>query len=450
MGTSFGRVMGAASDVVRWGVLYLVVCALTSCGGGSGGGGGPTSSADGSLYVGYYVEDAANNPEDPTIGAVLIRLPSSDGSFAGQMPFSYAGCASGSDVGTIAGNRSGNTFAGQWTGTMDGSAVGGSFGLTADVSNGTYSGSYANTAGKQAISVGACSYYVAAQGTVKLFPVDSSSPTGFVISVSSAATPTLSWPSLGNGVVYTLRVFDEACVQNNPSDAACFKGEVTTTALNVVLDSSWGLTAGARYRAVVTAQQAGGGFAGFSTVTFVAPVVSGGGTGGGTGNGGGSGAAVRGRLTIDGSGATALGSEFVAGADANGVSVLVVPTGPVCMLLSSGWRCSSTLSISWREYNNGVVRESVGVAVRSVSAVLPGPQPGTAVTAGDIAVSTADGLVTFSQFCDVALRTAPCATLTDLGITLDPVARTVNFTNAILPSLTGAASSIVLNGTLSY
>jgi hypothetical protein len=155
-------------------------------------------------------------------------------------------------------------------------------------------------------------------------------------------------------------------------------------------------------------------------------------------------------LTIGGSGATALGSEFVAGADTNGVSVLVVPTGPLCMMLSSGWRCSSTLAISWREYSSGVVTKSVGMSFRSVSRDLPGPQPGTAVTAGDIAVSTADGFVTFSQSCDTASRTAPCATLAELGISLDLVARTVTFTNTALPSLIGAAASIVLDGTLSY
>jgi hypothetical protein len=285
MGSMLGRDIGVAIGALRWGGMCLVAAGLTSCGGGSGGASDPAGPAEGTLFVGYYVEDAGNNPEDPTIGAVLMRLPSVDGSFAGQMPFSYAGCAAGSDVGAIAGNRSGNTFAGQWNGTMDGSAVGGAFGLMADVSDGTYSGSYTNTAGKQVIAVGACSYYVAARGTVKLFPVDSSSPAAFVISVSSTTALTLNWPSLGSGVVYTLRVFDEACVQNNPSDAACFKGEVTTNALNVVLDSSWGLTAGARFRAVVTAQQATGAFAGFATVTFVQPVADGGGTGGGAGSG---------------------------------------------------------------------------------------------------------------------------------------------------------------------
>jgi hypothetical protein len=67
------------------------------------------------------------------------------------------------------------------------------------------------------------------------------------------------------------------------------------------------------------------------------------------------------------------------------------------------------------------------------------------VTAGDIAVSTADGFVTFSQSCDTASRTAPCATLAELGISLDLVARTVTFTNTALPSLIGAAASIVLD-----
>jgi len=44
----------------------------------------------------------------------------------------------------------------------------------------------------------------------------------------------------------------------------------------------------------------------------------------------------------------------------------------------------------------------------------------------------------------------PCATPADLGIVLDLVARTVTFTNVVLPSQGSDGATIVLDGTLSY
>jgi hypothetical protein len=37
------------------------------------------------VYVGYYQEDPLNNPEDPTMGSVYVKLPSADGSFGGNV-----------------------------------------------------------------------------------------------------------------------------------------------------------------------------------------------------------------------------------------------------------------------------------------------------------------------------------------------------------------------------
>lgn len=435
-----GSEIGAATRSIRLGAALLIGCALAACG---GGGVSDLNNSDGSLFVGYYVEDADNNPEDPTIGALLLRLPSVDGSFAGQMPFSYAGCAAGSDVGAISGSRVGSSFAGGWTGTMDGSAVGGSFDLAADASGGTYSGHYTNAAGKQAISVGACSYYVAKQGKVKLFPADSSSPAEFVISVRNGVTPTLSWPSLGSAVLYSVRVFDEACLQVRPSDAACFKGEVATTALNAVLDASWGLTTGVRYRTVVTAQQVSGGFAGFATITFVPTVATGGGS-----DVGASGIAGRGRLAIGGSGATALGSEFVTGADVSGVSVTVVASGPTCSGSGALRSCASYLDLSWGEYDGLLPREFVSVHFTSSTSTDPGNPPGSGITSVIVVAGRVDRSASFGLVCGPLAGT--CESMTDLGIALDNAARTVTFTNVMLPSQGGDGASIVLNGTLTY
>ncbi|HNB47075.1 MAG TPA: hypothetical protein PLL72_23050 [Burkholderiaceae bacterium] len=456
------RRTGNRSPWRRWrrALLWLLAAegaGLSACGGGGGDGSGaapPQDPTTGALYVGYYIEDAADNPEDPTVGAVMLRLPASDGAFAGQMPFSYAGCAAGSDVGAVRGTRSGSQFSGSWSGTMDGAAVGGGFALAPDAAaSGSYSGQWRNAAGKQRITVGGCTYHVASSGAVTLYPGNASVPAGVALTVSTSTTPTIGWSGLPSGVRATLRLFDQACLAADASDAACFLGEASTTATSLAYPAGFGsataLTAGRSYLWVLTAQATNGAFAGFATRTVQA-VAADPTPAPGPGPGDGSDGAVRGRLTVSGSGAAALGGEFVAGADANGVSVIVVPTGPVCMPLSGGMRCSSTLSIGWTEWNGSLRREFVGMAFRSVSDGEPGPQPGTAVTAGDVAVSTADGRVTFSQSCDTAARTAPCATLADLGIALDPVARSVTFTNVVLPSQGSDAATIVLDGTLSY
>lgn len=438
-------------SVSRSGLALAVAAAtgLAACGGG-GSDGDADAGADrgsGSLYVGYYTEDAGNNPEDPTVGAVLLRLPAADGAFAGQMPFSYAGCVSGRDVGRITGSRSGGRHSGSWTGTMDGNAVGGAFNLVADASGGSYSGSYTNAGGKQAIAVGACSYHVAAQGTVRLYPGDSSSPAGFALSVGSGLTPTLSWPSLGSGLRYTARLFDEACLQSHPSDAGCFQGEVTTSALGTLLDASFGLVAGTRYRVVVTAQQAGGAFAGFATLTFVPAAASGGGSNGGGSGGGGSGTS-RGTLTIGGSGAAALGGSFVSGADVGGSTVTVQTSGPTCSpQFGGGTSCASYLDITWGEYDGRLPREFVGVHFTSTAAE-PGVTPGTAITSGMAVAGAVNGSASFGQGCGPLVT--PCATLADLGVTLDIAARTVTFRNVTLPSQRSDGTSVVLNGTLTY
>lgn len=464
-----GAVNGASRpsrwrSAVRWGTWRVTwwgtALTLAACGGGGGEGGGGSATPDppadpaGSLYVGYYVEDATDNPEDPTIGAVMLRLPAADGAFAGQMPFSYAGCASGSDVGAIRGTRSGAQIEGNWSGTMDGVAVGGGFALAPDAAASSYSGQWRNAAGKQPIAVGGCRYHVASSGAVTLYPGSASVPAGVALTASSSTTPTVSWSGLASGARSTLRLFDATCLEADPSDAACFLGEASTTATSLAYPAAFGsttaLTPGRSYLWVLTAQAASGAFAGFAATTVMAPAADPApGPGPGDGSGGSDGA-VRGRLSIGGSGAAALGGAFVAGADVNGVSVIVVPTGPLCIPMSKGVRCSSTLAMSWTEWSGNLQRETVGISFTSVSDGEPGPQPGTAVTSGGVVVGTADGRVSFSQWCDMASRTAPCATLADLGITLDPVARTVTFVDAVLPALIGDGGSIVVNGRLSY
>jgi len=221
------------------------------------------------IYFGYYAEDPTNNPEDPTNGSFIVGLPSSDGLFSGQMPFSYLGCTSSRSVGQVSGSRSGNGVGGNWAGTVDGTAAGGTFTGSYDTAADTISGAYTNSGGKVYISSGTCHYYVAALGTWKAFGSFTSQPKTFVALATTGATPVISWPSLGSGVVYSIRVFDEACLSGNPSIAACFLGEALTPGLSaqypVNFPGGTALVLGKSYLVLVTGETTSGLFSGFSS-----------------------------------------------------------------------------------------------------------------------------------------------------------------------------------------
>jgi hypothetical protein len=222
------------------------------------------------IYIGYYAEDAGNNPEDPTIGSLLVRLPSGDGGFAGQMPFTYLGCTGSRSIGLITGSRSSGSLAGSWGGPVDGTMVGGTFAGSADVLTDIIAGTYTNASGKLRISVGLCHYYVAAFGTWKAFGSLTSLPPSFVAQATAGAMPIMAWPSLGSGTVYAVRVFDENCLKTNPSAEACFMGEAFTLDLTAHYPLSFpGATALAvdgSYLILVTGATASGDFLGFSSV----------------------------------------------------------------------------------------------------------------------------------------------------------------------------------------
>ena len=210
------------------------------------------------LYVGYYVEDAVNNPEDPTIGSLMVKAPSNDGPFAGLMPFSYLGCIAGADIGGVSGTRSGVSFDGAWTGTVDNVPVGGTYQGTYAPSSDTFSGNYTNAGGKVPFGTGGCSGFVAANGTWKIFGTTASEPPTFVATATAGNTPTISWPSAGAAIRYDVRVFDEDCLNVNPSNAACFNGEAFTNGTNIQFpaqfQSALPLNGGGHYLVLVTGQ----------------------------------------------------------------------------------------------------------------------------------------------------------------------------------------------------
>jgi hypothetical protein len=226
------------------------------------------------LYIGYYQEDRINNPEGPTVGVILFSVPSAGGAFSGQMPFSYAGCSDGIDTGAISGTRSDDALSGSWQGTMDGQRVGGAFSAGYTATGDRFDGSFTNAQGKIAISVGACHYFVAAQGRFTAYGATTSDPAAFQLSVTDSTTPTFSWPALPAVGGYQLRLFDRACLETTPAAQGCFLGELGTNQTAVEYTPAAGVGAqpleiGKTYLAVVTAQRADGGFVGFASLEFV-------------------------------------------------------------------------------------------------------------------------------------------------------------------------------------
>jgi hypothetical protein len=129
----------------------------------------PQAAAPGGLYVGYYKEDAANNPEDPTEGIAVLSLPAADADFSGSMYFTFVDCQP-QNVGTVTGRKEQKTLNGNWSGTLDGSAQSGAYRGTYDETNVLYSGTYNVSAGKQFRDLSPCIvYYIAAFGSWEIF-----------------------------------------------------------------------------------------------------------------------------------------------------------------------------------------------------------------------------------------------------------------------------------------
>ena len=175
------------------------------------------ADAPGGLYVGYYQEDPATNPEDPTAGAFSLTLPDADGSFSGSMYFTYVGCQS-SNVGAVTGTRTGAALAGRWSGTVDGSPQSGSYSGRFDAALQSYAGTYGVDGGKQFRDLSPCvQYWIAPKGTWEMFAVEANVPTGFAV---DAKGRTISWTTLGApaalALVYLLDPASAATAGANP------------------------------------------------------------------------------------------------------------------------------------------------------------------------------------------------------------------------------------------
>lgn len=208
---------------------------LSACGGGSDAdrppalpgsiSSDPSAAADDApsgLMVGYYQEDASNNPEDPTPGTFYMNLPVRSGDYGGQMYYTYVGCQS-ENVGTISGNKKvDGDISGTWVGTVDGNPVGGPYDGQYNGLTGLYEGTYRNDGGKLYIQVEDCiDYHVAANGTFKLFPVEVSWPASF--SLSKDDGDTVSWTHPADAAYTFVTVIDRAEALTNGTDAILYQ-----------------------------------------------------------------------------------------------------------------------------------------------------------------------------------------------------------------------------------
>jgi hypothetical protein len=235
--------------------LFGLVAALSACGGGSsdpapapapGFAPEPPDSPPGGLYVGYYQEDPATNPEDPMPGAYSLTLPEGNGSFSGSMFFTYVGCQS-SNVGAVSGSKSGLSLSGNWSGTVDGSAQSGSYTGTYNAGTQSYSGTYTNAGGKQFRDLSPCiEYTIAPNGSWEMFPEGASVPAEFGVTVNGR---TVSWTSASGAELALVYVLDPAIAQSSGNPVLW--QTVVGAGTSVAIPSSVPLTSGQPYVAAV-------------------------------------------------------------------------------------------------------------------------------------------------------------------------------------------------------
>lgn len=246
----------------------LSVAALSACGGGASS---DDDTAPGGLYIGYYQEDAANNPDDPMPGSYYLQLPEGNAPFAGAMSFTYVGCEN-ANVGTVSGRKSGLNLAGDWTGTVDGTAVGGTYSGAYDAANTRYSGTYRNSGGK--VHISGCDdfeYDVAALGTWEMFPVESRSPSDFNVNVTASNVSWADVPGVSRWLVSVYDVARSASGSEGVTHQAVIDAVSGSATDQTVTLASLGLTSGRAYVLAVTAFSSSNQRVGYTSQRYTAP-----------------------------------------------------------------------------------------------------------------------------------------------------------------------------------
>jgi hypothetical protein len=234
---------------------FAAVSALAACGGGgsddddSPAPGPAPASAPGGLYVGYYQEDPATNPEDPTPGAFSLNLPDTNSAFAGSMFFTYVGCQT-SNVGTVAGTKTDGALSGTWSGTIDGGAESGTYSGSFQSATQSYAGTYTTDGGKKSRDIAGCiNYFIAPNGTFEMFAVEAAVPAGFTVRVAGRS---ISWSATSGAALTLVYVLDRAAAQSGSGNPVRWQTVVSGSSTNsAVVPASVTLQAGTEYIAVV-------------------------------------------------------------------------------------------------------------------------------------------------------------------------------------------------------
>lgn len=250
--------------VRRFAALSLFALANAVCLPGAAAG---PAAAPGGLYVGYYQEDALTNPEDPTPGAFVLKLPDEDAAFGGAMYFTFVGCQS-SNVGAVKGVKAGTALTGTWSGTIDNSAQSGAYTGTYDKGSRTYRGNYSVSAGKQHKNIEGCiQYYIAPKGTWEMYAVEQNQPASFKLDLAGGQ---VSWQAVPNTAMTLVYVIDTAVAlagSGNPIKVQTIvPGAVTKFDLRGAK-----LAKGKEYIVVALASTARAQRAAFASKGFVAP-----------------------------------------------------------------------------------------------------------------------------------------------------------------------------------
>jgi hypothetical protein len=197
-----------------------------------------TGVVPGGLYVGYYQEDAVNNPEDPTVGTLYLRLPQDDSTFSGDMYFTYVGCQS-QNVGTISGNKNQLDLVGSWTGSVDNLAQSGNYVGRFQPTLGIYQGTYTNAGGKQFRDLSPCiTYYIAALGTWELFPLGQTFSSNTTPQSVSVSRNIVSWAAPAGTEACLVSAIDLAAAQSGTANATVWQNIVPGVISSAVIPAS--------------------------------------------------------------------------------------------------------------------------------------------------------------------------------------------------------------------
>ena len=261
--------------------LIFLTSILVACGGSGDSNSSSQENGDapGGLYLGYYAEtpDSSNPEDDPTLGAFILKLPTGNGSFTGNMRFTYVGCQTEGN-GIVPGEKNGQNLTGTWQTVLDGIPQQGSYTGQYVTNSQSYSGTYENNARvSQRIDVSrACTgyfdyYFVAPYGTWEMFALETSHPSNFVInqiSTRNFSCPDL-WPNVNTKrLVYVL----DPEISTTSGTPVLWQSFTVNSSTSISVPNTVALQSGKTYvLAVVISDAARGSRLAFSSKSFVAP-----------------------------------------------------------------------------------------------------------------------------------------------------------------------------------